>query len=299
MKERERRFFQAPFSARDFVTAVSKLKEYKAAGNFFWQDLENPNDQNEVPLSSRGIDSLVTHYYDQPRPMPQAVTVAVQCNQTITDGKLFVLSPIEFAHAFVIAVHGALTAGDVALLEKWRDAALMTSYHFKICDGADNRHFEAKQLREDFGANEYAVRQTAVGNIIELIKFRARKEKVSGKLNNGQVAELYKNNVKFSAGNDDQNETPTSEPFINMATFVYKRILSIPACRDMLMAADEAERPNPLDKVCKLNVLATKGKTEEGIQWTISLILDYCHTGVLSVEQVGTRWGWGLGARFL
>ncbi len=52
----------------------------------------------------------------------------------------------------------------------------MTSFTIKIRAGTDDRHLLSMQLRQDFGANCAAVKQTALADIFELINFKTRKE---------------------------------------------------------------------------------------------------------------------------
>ena len=244
-------------------------------------------------MSTKRIQSLVTHYFAEPRPMPINVTIAMASGAKVLDniGKLHVLSPAEFNHAFLMAMHGSLASGDDSLMERWKNAALSTAFKFQICEGEDARHFAEKQLREDFGASYVGVRQTALAKVFELVKFRTRKEITTGKLNHTEVAQLYSQNVKFSEANnvDGNSEVPTSATFVESATSVHKRILSIPRCREMLLHADESIEGNPLDSVSKLIVLATRAKTADCIEWAAEHILDFVRSGALAVEQVGCR----------
>ena len=202
-------------------------------------------------------------------------------------GELYVLSPIEFLHAFLYGLHASLTSGNEQLMQQWRAAALHTSFRFVICEGEDDRHFKAKQLREDAGANYTGVRQTALARIFELVKFRERKERTSGKMTNEDVAKLYAGQVTFSTMTD-ASERPTSKDFVENAMSVHRRVLSTKA-KELLLAIDEQDMVNPLDSVSKLITLATKAKTEENIVWSVEMILDYVRCGALAPEQVGTR----------
>lgn len=66
-------------------------------------------------------------------------------------------------------------------------------------------------------------------------------------------------------------------------------MLSVPAVRDLLLAADEHEKPNPLDSVVKLQAVVSKTANEEEMTWAVTLLLDFYYSGALYLEQVGTR----------
>ena len=159
--------------------------------------MDDDSDFKDVPLSMRRVESLIEHHFSSPRPIPVDVVVGLKVGQNILEstGKLYVVSPIEFSHAFLIATHRSLAHNDEPILEGWRNAALMTPFVFKVCEGEDRRHFMAKQLREDFGANYVGVRQSALAKIFELIKFKSRKESTSGALTSKQISEFYQQNV--------------------------------------------------------------------------------------------------------
>lgn len=268
-------------------------KEYIAGGNFFWQNLDDDSDLREVPISVRRVESLIKHHFEEPRAVPVNITIAMASGAKVLEniGRLHVLSPIELSHAFLMAMHRSMQSGDETMMQRWKTAALSTSFRFIVCDGEDERHFAGKQLREDFGANYVGVQQTAVAKIFDLMKFRARKERTTGKISHADIAQLYSQNVKFSEANniDGQNEVPTSTTFVEMATSVHKRVLSLPRCRELLLQADESSHGNPIDSVCKLNALASRAKTPENIEWTIELMFDYVRSGALTKDQVGLR----------
>lgn len=205
-------------------------------------------------------------------------------------GKLHVISPIELSHAFLIAIHRALSSGDETILLAWKKAICMTSFRFVICEGEDALYYQSKQLRENIGASYYGVRMSAIAKIYELIKFRSRKEQTHGKLTNKSLAKMFQDNVKFSEMNDNQ-ELPTNENFIENAAFIHKTILSLPKAKALLLATDEAmDFTNPLDSVSKLAIIGHKTKgVADDIIWTIELILDLCRANAITTEQVGTR----------
>lgn len=226
---------KAPYDKTSFKIAMQGASEYICGGNFFWQDLDDDTDLKEVPLSQKRIESLIKHYFDRPTAIPVTITIALGKTQSVEadKGNLFVASPIEFSHAFIIAIHRALSNSDESVLQQWRSVALMTCFRFIVCEGEDDRHFLAKQLREDFGANYVGVRQSALAKIFELVKFRTRKERTTGKLSNEQVAKLYQDNVKFSTASDS-SETPASANFVWQASYVYKNILANKRIRQVL-----------------------------------------------------------------
>ena len=280
---------QVPYSNAHFKVAMQS-GEYICGGNFFWQDLDNDSEMQEVPISTKRVESLVAHYFDRPRPVPGEVSIALKAGQQVTGeaGKLHVISPIEFSHAFLFALHKACVIGAEQVLLDWKRVALMTSFRFIVCEGEDAVHYQSKQLRENIGANYFGVRMSAIAKVYELMKFRNRKEQTTGKLSNKALAKLYADNVKFSEMNDNK-EVPTCENFIENAAFIHKVMLSNPRTKALLLDADEANFANPLDSVSKLSIVGHKAKGAEEITWTIELILDYCKAGAITAEQVGTR----------
>ena len=282
--------FEAPFDPDMCTNAIQSVNEYKAAGNFWWQNLDDELEMADVPINGKRISSIIDHYFQTPAPPPEQVSIALSAGQSVLDsvGKLYVISPIEFAHAFIIAVHRDVLLNVEPVLQKWKQAMLSTSYTFKVIESEDAKHYAAKQIREDAGATYFGVKLSATAKIFELVKFKARKERVAGKLSSEAIAKLYQTNVRFSSF-ESANELPTATNFINMAISVHKRIYSIPRCRELLFAADEAPHGNALDSVCKLMMIAQKAKDNEQITWAIELLLDWVASEALSAEQLGLR----------
>lgn len=280
---------EAPFDPDLCKNALQSVNEYRAGGNFWWQNLHDELEAADVPINNKRISSIIDHYLRTPAPPPEQVSIALSAGESVTDsaGKLYVLSPIEFSHAFIMAVHRDVLLNNEPVLQRWKQAMLMTSYNFKIIESEDTKHYSAKQIREDAGASYFGVKLSAIAKIFELVKFKARKERVTGKLSNEAIAKLYMDNVRFSS--DGTDELPTSIKFITSAISVHKRILSIPKCRELLFAADEAPQGNPLDSVCKLTMVAQKSRDNDQITWTIELLLDFVASNALSAEQLGLR----------
>ena len=108
--------------------------EYFSSGSFWWLDLEDDADRRHVPLNVKRIETIVAHYYESPNRLPQPVTIAMQTATEMPKfGKLRVLSPIEFVHAFIMAVHAATKKNDPDTLGKWRRMMFMTPLRFTIC----------------------------------------------------------------------------------------------------------------------------------------------------------------------
>ena len=142
---------KAPFDQEAFTRALAATGEYRAAGNFWWQNLDDELEQADVPISSKRIASLMSHYFSKPAAMPDVVTVALKTGEEPgSQGRLHVISPVEFSHAFIMAIHRDLQNNDEPVLKQWRQFMLMTSFRFRVYDSEDARHYASKQIREDF-----------------------------------------------------------------------------------------------------------------------------------------------------
>ena len=146
---------QAPFDSVSFGTALKASGEYTCGGNFWWQNFSDDAGRKSFPLNPKRIESIIEHYFSVPAPMPDAVVIGTKTDAPITEGKVNffqVLSPIEFSHAFIVAVHRSLSKNDPAALDGWRTAMLNTPFKIRVCANKNTAHFASKQIRQDMGA---------------------------------------------------------------------------------------------------------------------------------------------------
>jgi hypothetical protein len=122
-----------------YKAAMAAHSEHVCSGNFWWQNLDDDSDRKHVPLNVKRINTIVDHFFTTPNRVPNEITLAVQTKTEDPHfGKLYVLSPIEFTHAFIMAVHRDLKKNDPDTLAKWYQCMLMTPFRFTVCVSKDS-----------------------------------------------------------------------------------------------------------------------------------------------------------------
>jgi hypothetical protein len=254
-----------------------------------WSSTDDPLTAN-VPLNPKQIDRLQEHYFSAPSVMPLCIKIAVKATEKSEDimsckGSMFRLSPVEIVAALYKAIATAIRAsvGDEEL-GKWRDKILSTPFEFVICEGEDDRHFAALQMREDIAQNFSSMRYSTLMRIFDLEAFMKRKADTTGKLTAKQCADLYR---QLKVADISEQITDT---FVDVAMTICSRMLSIPACKAALIEVDqEYGANNPLDSYNKLQALIQKSKVPAKLEWVVLLLLDLHKSNALRGDQIGVR----------
>ena len=185
------------------------------------------------------------------------------------------MSPPEMMYAFVQAIYRDYKGGASSdTMSQWRNMALSVTMVFKVIEKEDDKHFTLLQQRQDMQADGLAMTYTVLQSIYDLIAFRDRK---GGTLKAPELAKAYKEHVRWCG---DEKDTPSSTTFVDASYVVYNRMLSNPIIAKMLLDAQESvQKPNPLDKITKLLIIAQKAKGNGGIQWVLEMIFDLYYAG--------------------
>lgn len=180
--------------------------KYRALCNMMWLSFDETEGPNKgVPIVNKSIISLQKHYFQKPRAMPLPVVVALRTGQTPSalKGALVRISPPELMHAMIFAMHADFKNGaDEPIMIAWRNAVLSLECEFRFVESEDAQHWACLQDRQDAQANYQGLKLSTLQMVYDVAEFKARKEKVCGRLSAAQVAELYATSVTWSAGQD-------------------------------------------------------------------------------------------------
>ena len=256
---------RAPVDKQEIIDAVAGGTSVSGGGNLFWL-MFNFSASPGVPISHKKVNALSDYHYGSGQVGPPCLPIHValpaniqkeQLDQATAAGELKLTSPPECLHAWLFAVHKAIVnnANDTQL-RKWLQVALSVEITFTKLDSVDEIHFNAVQKREDLAANAMFLGRTALGRILEVAGFKARKEQGSGPMSSAAVAELYKAHCRIV--NPDEQVTTN---FVDNALTIQRRLLSQGNIMNILLDAEDLCVPTAFDAVSKLYGIVVKAKT--------------------------------------
>ena len=281
---------ETPYSDELYTQAMGNAGEYKCGCNLFWLDFDEVDGPGrDVPLSMKQINGLMTHYFQSPRAFPKDVVVDAR-PETLPSSiknKLVRVSPPEIIHALVMAIYRDFQDGVADdVMQGWRKCVLSCPMVFKNLDSEDDKHWRLLQERQNSVADAAGMKHTPLQMIADIVAYRKRKSAGNSNMSAADVAEAYKKNVNWAG---DAEDKPISFSFVDSCLTVHDRLLSIPAVRSLLYDCQEADMPNPFDKIGKLQAVVSKAQTEECITWSMEMLADLYKSGALSLEQMGQR----------
>ena len=126
--------------------------------------------------------------------------------------------------------------------------------------------------KEEYGVDFSAMYRTGPRQAIEIAAFKAKHEavtKAKESLGAQKVFELYAENVKFAnimVPGTTHEKTQFTASYVDTALTVYKRILSDPVARDLVLEADEEwGQASPYNSLYRLELFTKKaGHGEHG-----------------------------------
>ena len=267
-------------------------------GNLFWamfNFLASPG----VPISLKKVYALADYHYSSgKKPGPPCMTLHVvlpanitreQPTQQLASGEMKVTTQLECLHAWLFAVKQALDNGASEVeLRNWLQHALSADMTSTKRDSMDDIHFAAVQKREDLAANNKYMGRTALGRILEVAGFKARKERASGPLSAASIAVLYREHCKIV-----NPEEQVSENFIDNALTIQRRLISLDGVMTILLEAEDTCEPTAFNTISKLHAIVTKCKHPHLILWAVNYLRDdhivHGPNGVPSVRDMHGR----------
>lgn len=91
---------------------MSSCGTYEGAGNLFWVNLKW-SATPKVPVNEKGVDNFRQQHFSSPkRWIKQPMIIAVEESMTLHFGNLTRVTPEEADHALLLAVSGAIDAGE-------------------------------------------------------------------------------------------------------------------------------------------------------------------------------------------
>lgn len=254
---------QMPFTKAHFENAIKHRSSYKCGDNFFRCD-HTKTASRGVPMVEANIESLISHHFLEPAPLPLNMVIPVKTDEDPTQrrGVHLCVTPQELRIAFINAIARDISneVEDETLAE-WRAHALSCPFEYRLLDSDEDVIRAARQIREDVSQQHVTLRLSAVQQIFEVIHFKKRKEQTLGKMTAKQVATLYSENMRFA----DTTEQIT-ESFIDMALTVNSRLLEIPTVCDIVLKAESQFGVNtPFNGITKLQTIVSKAP--RGMAW--------------------------------
>ena len=191
-----------------------------------------------VPILRRNVVLLKDTYFKEPsHKMPYNHVVwlpeGADGDTIIAQrGNLSRLSAEEGDFAFIMAVAERIQAGATEdELKLWRAMALKITIEFRIVKAAD-KGFAAINERRHFLMAYETLSRSCVQTIFGIVDWKYEYEKKHGELSDKEVAAAYnKGLVKM----DGVQEDAVSDYFVEFGIRAYNRILSVPACHDLVM----------------------------------------------------------------
>ena len=190
-------------------------------------------------------------------------------------GALQRVSPEEVTHAMLLSVAEAITAkADDTVLGKWSNLFRMVNMVFEVVPAGITRFWKAQNLREDLVEAGESVRRSVRQRIYEVARFKAEREKELGhEVTPEKIAQEYAKQVKFSRATEK-----VTKGFVDAAITIYKRLLSLPAAREVLEWCDThllGTRDNPFESAWVLQAIIDRAKTPDTISYVMETLLDH------------------------
>jgi hypothetical protein len=288
---------EAVFDADLCKVALKKKGLYKCGGNIFWADaLWTP--LPGVPVRQSAVEEIKAHYFSEPCPFPSMVVIGVPSkdeNPMDHRGSMKRVSPEEMVHALMFRIASEIEGGATQRrLQDWRRMSLSVSFHFKLLESDDARFWESARLREHLVVDFATMARTAVQRVFELVAFKSKVERTSGKISNSELSRRYKTNLQLAKDSED-----ITENYVDNAMQVFRGVLGVPMVVSLISQADEIHgHKSPFNSVLKLYLIAKKVREwivgtplqyNTSLQWTFTTILDWIKAGFIERTDIGTR----------
>ncbi|CAK9038886.1 Uncharacterized protein SCF082_LOCUS22815 [Durusdinium trenchii] len=270
--------------------AMSSCGTYEGAGNLFWVNLKW-SATPKVPVNEKGVDNFRQQHFSSPkRWIKQPMIIAVEESMTLHFGNLTRVTPEEADHALLLAVSGAIDAGeDEQVLRQWRAVLLTVPMIFEILPTNDQKFFRVNLRNEIITDFDSLARNTAQ-RIYELMSFKHTKETtMKRKLEVPELYTMWSEQVTESKAKIAELEKVT-ESFCRDAVTIYERLLNVPELRARCLALDSAYgKASPLNSSTNMKELVKIGKTPVLIEWMICTMHDLLETDQCTWRDFGTR----------
>ena len=211
-------------------------------------------------------------------------------------GKLKRVSPEELPHALLLRIGDQIEEGvSEDRLREWRHTLLSASFHFKHLESDDSRYWESVRAREHLVVDCSAMARDAIQRIYELVSFKVKQEKKTGKLSSQQIADLYcrHGDLAKSAGEE------ITKHMVENALAVHANVLSTPALLQVLQKASAKwGKSSPFNSVMKLFLINQKCKEisrthslapNASAVWVLAGIVDWVLAGMVEAAEIGKR----------
>ena len=120
------------------------------------------------------------------------------------------------------------------VLRAFTSCVLTTSFVFELCSVGEARYWRAQNIREEMVEKGLAVQLSLRQRIYDIAGFQDMKSKTEGNMGAKKLSALYATHLKLAS-----NAEKISESFVDSALTIHKRLLSIPACQDVLEWCDQ------------------------------------------------------------
>ena len=128
-------------------------------------------------------------------------------------------------------------------------------------------------MRDDMVEAGESVRRSVRQRIYEVAKFKAEREKeLDHTTTPEKIAQEYGKHAQFSRKTEN-----VTKGFVDAAATLYKRLLSLPAAREVLEWCDTnlLARDNPFESVWVLQAVVDRAQTPETISYVMAALLDH------------------------
>ena len=168
------------------------------------------------------------------------------------------------------------------MMLEWLQQLLTAPAVFDKLADASELGWRASKLRENIEANKTLAR-TAVQKIFDVAQRRIQ----MGNISAAQMLTVYIEKLGPSGGGGGGE--PVTMSFIDKAFHIWDRALRKPEIQAVVLQEESRRELSMFNSVVGINMLITKGKTDENIEFIFSAIQDGRRAGLLGPEHMVTR----------
>ena len=267
---------ESPLDLSQAAAALKSVGVYRCAGNFFHQDLLWLA-THKIPINNSQVQQIKDYWFPpnaEPSLCPFTINLAVEKPTSVADrpeAGFARLSPAEPVHALLFALAEAIQRkAPEHVLRAFKSCVLTASFVFEICGVGEARYWRAQNIREEMVEKGLAVQMTLRQRIFDIAGFHEAKSKTETNLGSKKLAGLYSAHLKLAS-----SQERISESFVDSALTIHRRLLSQPACQQVLEWCDQNWLSvSPWKSIYALQALIDRAGTPEMIAWALPGMVD-------------------------
>ena len=284
----------APVDLQVLTGALQNSQHYTAAFNIFQVVDLMSFVTHDTPVHTDHTQKLADHFWS-PVPndlvCPYLIVLAAMPSDA-NDGlrTLPMLSPPEYAWAFLFALEAAINAGSTdAELATFRQMALSFTVRVEVHENQQQRVWRAHQLRQSDTQVGYVAKQSPVQFMYSVLPTKAMLEKAVGhELGVEKTCEAWQQNVKLASCVE-----PMKLAYIAAVFTIWRRCMQDDVCRHIIHWQDGQALPI-FDSAYKLEALVKRATSVPCIRYCLGTIIDmvYNHgacAGEFAVRQLSGK----------